>query len=409
MTSFIIEHQCPQCGAPAELEETDRLFNCDFCRVSSYLTVPDVFRYILPNNAPSDKSLFYFPYWRFKGMLFTCIRGKIDSRYIDISRQAIASPHVPYSLGFRSQTQKLRFATGDMPGTFLKPTLSKAALLNSLNDRFGPKPQKGLLHQAQIGETVSLLYAPLYLDGKLIDGILNKAVCQAPLAQISPLLENGQAPDWPLNFVPALCPECGWDLEGHKDALALNCDNCQTMWWARGGKLEKLTAAHTPDSSDQTVHIPFWRIKADIDGVELNSYADLIRVANQPKVAQPGWDKLPFYFWIPAFKANPHRFLTLASQVTAYQPGAPLDAGHPKGRRQGVNLPVQEAIESLELILAASIRPHRRAEELLKVLQIKARRLLLVYLPFREGPHDLVHQEMKIGISKGLLAHAKDL
>jgi PhnB protein len=26
MTSFQIEHQCPQCGAPASLEETDRLF-----------------------------------------------------------------------------------------------------------------------------------------------------------------------------------------------------------------------------------------------------------------------------------------------------------------------------------------------------------------------------------------------
>ena len=59
MTSFIIEHQCPQCGAPAELEETDRLFQCGYCRVKSYLTIPDYFRYTLPHHAPAGKELIY--------------------------------------------------------------------------------------------------------------------------------------------------------------------------------------------------------------------------------------------------------------------------------------------------------------------------------------------------------------
>ncbi|MGD9137268.1 MAG: hypothetical protein PVH42_10930, partial [Desulfobacterales bacterium] len=35
--NVLIEYQCPQCGAPATIEETDRLFTCQFCRVNSYL------------------------------------------------------------------------------------------------------------------------------------------------------------------------------------------------------------------------------------------------------------------------------------------------------------------------------------------------------------------------------------
>ena len=110
MTSFIIEHQCPQCGAPAELEETDRLFECGYCRVKSYLTVPDYFRYTLPHHAPAGKELIYFPYWRFKGMLFSCLKKNIDMRFLDVSHQALGSVHFPVNIGFRGQTQKLRFA-----------------------------------------------------------------------------------------------------------------------------------------------------------------------------------------------------------------------------------------------------------------------------------------------------------
>jgi hypothetical protein len=44
---FLIEYQCPQCGAPAILTETDRLFTCQFCRVKSYLLPGDYFRYVL--------------------------------------------------------------------------------------------------------------------------------------------------------------------------------------------------------------------------------------------------------------------------------------------------------------------------------------------------------------------------
>ncbi|MBT8341558.1 MAG: hypothetical protein HKP58_06805, partial [Desulfatitalea sp.] len=162
MPNFIIEHQCPQCGAPAELAETDRLFQCGFCRVSSFLSVPDVFHYLLPHNAPSGKELIYFPYWRFKGMLFACVPGDIKHRFVDVSQQAVHTPAIPFSLGFRSQTQRLRFATGDLAGTFIKPDHPRSVLIDNLNTRFCSRLSKPVLHQAQIGETLSLIYAPYY-------------------------------------------------------------------------------------------------------------------------------------------------------------------------------------------------------------------------------------------------------
>lgn len=409
MTSFIIEHQCPQCGAPAELEETDRLFQCDYCRVKSYLDVPGTFRYALPHRAPAGKELVYFPYWRFKGMLFFCVPGDIKNRFVDYSRQAIASVHFPFSLGFRSQTQKLRFAVTEAEGKFLKPEVTRAAIIEDVIANFSANVSKPILHQAQIGESLSLLYAPYYIEKRLMDAILNKPVGSATAEAVAPLAATGREPHWPLTFLSTLCPQCGWDLSGEKDALVLACDNCRTVWWPKGGKLEQLNAAHLPAPPDDTVYMPFWRIQADIDGIALNSYADLIQVANLPKVAQPGDAERKFHFWCPAFKVRPQTFLTYAAQATTHQVRQALASGHPKGRLQGVNLPLQEAVQSLTLIFTVFARPRQRMDEMLPGLRLHARRFLLVYLPFREGHHELTNASMNLAINKNLLKHAKNL
>jgi hypothetical protein len=408
--TFIIEHQCPQCGAPAELEETDRFFECGFCRVRSYLSVPDVFRYALPHHAPPGSQLIYFPYWRFKGMLFSCVPGSIQERFVDVNQQAILSAHFPFSMGLRSQTQKLRLAVAADEGIFLTPRLGKADLLKHLHEQFSLDLPKPILHQACIGETISLMYAPFYLAGRLMDGIINTAVENGAADAVEPLLQDRQEPSsWPLHFLATLCPNCGWDLSGERDALALTCTNCRSVWWSRKDKLERLAAAHVPDPRETTVYLPFWRIQADISGIQLNSYADLIHVANMPKVAQPGWEKLPFHFWSPAFKAQPRSFLRFAAHVTTAQPQDTPVPGLPEGAMRSVTLPLPEAVESLTLILAFFAKPRQRMEALLPTIKIKARRALLVYLPFQEGIHELIHPDMHLAISKNLLAHARNL
>jgi hypothetical protein len=121
--NFLIDHQCPQCGAPAELSETDRLFKCAFCKVSAYLMAHRYFRYVLPHNAPQGQELVYFPYWRFKGMLFSCLASGIRNRFLDVSQQAAQSTLFPASVGLRSQAMKLRFVSPETKGWFIKPVL----------------------------------------------------------------------------------------------------------------------------------------------------------------------------------------------------------------------------------------------------------------------------------------------
>ena len=409
MTAFIIEHQCPQCGAPAQLEETDRLFRCGYCRVNSYLTAPGFFRYTLPHKAPTGKELIYYPYWRFKGMLFSCLKKSIESRFLDVSHQALRSAHFPLNIGFRGQTQKLRFAAADARATFIKPDIPFDEVLAMWSQQYSARLPKPILHQDYIGETLSMIYAPFYLDAKVMDAVLDQPVSAMPADQIREGLLQADADIGDINLLATICPQCGWDLRGDRDSLALNCDNCHTLWWEKKGKLEQLKTAHMAADGDNWVYLPFWRIQADVSDLQLETYADLIKVANLPKVVQPGWDGVPFYFWNPAFKVRPQNYLTIAGNITINQPMDRPEAGIPIGTVRGVNLPLQEAVESLKLTLAGFLRPIERRPELIPGIQIRPRRFLLIYVPFREDAHELVQPRLNLAVNKSMLAHARNL
>jgi hypothetical protein len=68
------------------------MFACQYCRVKSYLMPDDFFRYALPHATAESQDLVYFPYWRFKGMLFFCGPSGLANRFVDVSHQAIVTP-----------------------------------------------------------------------------------------------------------------------------------------------------------------------------------------------------------------------------------------------------------------------------------------------------------------------------
>ena len=37
-------------------------------------------------------------------------------------------------------------------------------------------------------------------------------------------------PDDHIRFIAAICPGCGWNLDGQRDSLVLTCTNCQSAW-----------------------------------------------------------------------------------------------------------------------------------------------------------------------------------
>jgi hypothetical protein len=409
VTAFVIEHQCPQCGAPAELSETDRLLTCGFCRVKSYLTTPRYFRYVIPHRAPAGKEVFYYPYWRFKGMLFSCLPKRIENRFIDVSSQALESTVFPFNIGFRGQTQKLRFAAAEPDGVFIRPGIPFSGIFPRLGERYGPTPARSILHQEFVGETRSLIYAPYYFDPALKDGVTRQPVSNLRREEIQDGLFPADRRKWKIHFLAALCPRCGWNLGGDPDSLVLACENCRSAWMGKGGRFIPLNTVHFQKEGDDWVYLPFWRIEADVSPIVLKTYADLVKTANMPRVVQPGWDKMPFNFWNPAFKVRPQSYLTIATNVTLNQPRQKAAAGPPEGAAHSVTLPLGEAVESLKLNLANFMRPMETRVDLVPRIEIQARRFQLVYIPFQENRLELVQPRFNLAINKNVLAHARNL
>jgi hypothetical protein len=157
------------------------------------------------------------------------------------------------------------------------------------------------------------------------------------------------------------------------------------------------------------LYLPFWRLRAEISGIDLQSYADLVRMANLPKAVQNGWDDIPFRFWIPAFKIRPQLFLRLASHITVSQPRNELIPELPDDRIYPSTLPVKEAIESLAITLAEFIKPRRNMMERFHTIHIDAKSFTLVFVPFNEEHHEFIHQEYQIALNKNVMAHSKNL
>jgi hypothetical protein len=386
------------------MEETDRLFACKFCRVKSYLEVSDVFRYLLPSKAPESKELLYFPYWRFKGMLFSCAGNGVEHKFVDVSHQAISSPAFPVSLGLRSQALKLKFVTPDTEGRFLRPTQSLAHVEQSFDERLSKKLPKPVLHHAHIGETISLIYAPFYIENRLYDGVLNSPIASAAVSEIDMNQLPAETPNWRIHFMATLCPKCGWDLDGERDSLVLLCKNCTSAWYPVGNRLKQIKFGKHPTEDGDAIYLPFWRIKSDIKGLALDTYSDLIKVANIPKVAQSGWENIGFRFWVPAFKVRPKIFMQLSKNMTLAQLQTKIEANLPENRHYRINLPISEASQSLKVNLASFFRPKNRLIDILHTVKITAQSFVLVYVPFIEKHNQYIQPDLQFAINKNILA-----
>ena len=408
--NLLIEHQCPQCGAPATLAETDRLFTCGFCRVRSYLLPGDYFRYRLPSRAPAGRDIFYVPYWRFKGMLFSCVPDGVRQQFVDLSHLAVHSDLYPLSLGFRSQTLKLQFVTADSDARLLPAEQPLEAVMRIFQDRFLRRLPKPVYHQAHIGEHVSMIYAPYYAQGSLFDAVVNETTGRQLPAGFSQTAASGPRPDWQVRFLPTLCPGCGWDLEGEKDSLVLLCRNCRSAWQPGRQRLHRLDFAHmAAEKDEEVVYLPFWRIRAEVSDLNLASYADVVKIANLPKVPKKEWRQMPFRFWSPGFKIRPQTFLPLATKMTLARPPEAIADELPSGELYPVTLSLESAVESLKITLASFIKPRRVHFPRLPDFTITVAGFRLIYVPFVRRHHDLTQPEFQFTILTSQLRLAKSL
>ena len=389
--------------------ESDRLFVCGYCRVKSYLLTRAVPQYRLPPKAPKDRELIYFPFWRFKGMLFSCLPSGIHSQFIDTSHQACPSTHFPVSLGLRSQALTLEMVTAQTPGYFISPQTPLKGAMEIFSRRFTRGIAEPLLHQANIGETVSMIYAPYYRDRGLVDAVINRPVAGGTGLAWHPEEFPGGPARAHLHFIPTLCPGCGWDLTGTRDAQVLSCPNCRSLWQPGRAGFTTVPCAHAPADFPDPLYLPFWRIKADVTGITLDSYADLVRLANLPKAVQTAWETMPFHYWTPAFKVRPRVFLRLMQMLSTSLPPEQLEHRFPDSTCLTANLPVSEAVETLRTNLAGLIRPLERMPEVLSHISITPRKALILYLPFEDRHHELVSTALNLAVNKNQLSLARNL
>jgi hypothetical protein len=401
-----IEQGCPQCGAPVTLDETDRLLACPFCRTRLYLVAEGPFCYHIPPPpaVTTDGELLYVPYWRLRGSSFSVTASEVAHRFVDTSVLAVDLPEFPSSLGLRPQVLKLRYVSPATEGRFIAPALAADRAVPGLGG-----VQQGTFYREFIGERVSLIHAPLFLRGEtLIDAVLGKPVAVFTTDTRERLLKAPLAVRKPIRFVPTLCPRCGWDMEGERDSLVLVCRNCDSAWVCPADAFtpaEFTVMAPLPGTKEIAAYLPFWRMKPRIEGMEVATYADLIRVANLPKAITPAFAAAPLRFWSPAFKVNPALYLRWARQMTLLQPTGDEGDRLPGTPLYPVTLPLREAAEGIVITLAQMITDKRRLYPKLSGLRITLEESRLEYHPFLLQGNELLHASLRIALDRTALAY----
>jgi len=280
--------------------------------------------------------------------------------------------------------------------------------LRVAEDMFTASIPEPLFAKAFIGETLSQIYSPFYVTDRVFDAVLNRPVSRALPEDFDLSNMEGGKPNWRIEFLPALCPNCGWDLQGEKNALALACKNCNSLWMNRGMKFARVEFGFFPAETRDSIYFPFYRIQADVSGINLASYADLVKAANMAKVVQKGWEEKPFRFWTPAFKIRPQDFLFFSRNLTLSQPSEEEVPQLPEGEILPVTMPVAEAVESLKINLASFIKPPKMLP-VLDTIDVKARGVSLVYVPFQKSANELFQPAFNLRTTRTLIQYAKHL
>lgn len=267
--------------------------------------------------------------------------------------------------------------------------------------------QEAPLHRAFIGETTNLIYLPLSIDGdRFYDTVSKSLLCKIP-GDMS--LRFVKMKDWGVKFIPTLCPDCGWDMTGETDSLVLLCRNCDSAWKASYHGLEKVrySVIHTKDAG--ALYLPFWRLSAEIKEIGLNSYADLVRFANLPRVIRDEWEEKDITFWTPAFKVQPGLFLSASMKATVSQLAPEMSAPLPGGFVFSVNLPFGEAFESLKTILIEMAIPRKKFISIIDGISVTPVDRELVLVPFMDTGHELNQPQMHLSISRNTLKYGRNL
>jgi len=413
-----ISHSCPSCGGPVEMHEADRLTECPFCDVKNYMVGGKMLRFVLPDAIPDHidrESILYFPYLRFKGNIYTCSGRSVGFKVLDTTHRGIDAHLVPPSLGLRPQAMKITMARESLGGRFVKRRAKPAAVLKraeKLVDSVFESGTEEICHRAFIGESVSCLYLPLYIENDaLYDGILNRRLgttesAGAWLSNTDNLLPYNSS--WQPRFLAMICPRCGDTMEGEPDSIILHCFNCDSSWEEVKGRFQRVPCAVVA-SDERAVQLPFWRIRVESGGIDMKTMGDMLAVANQAVVIRDAHRRRGLEFWIPAVKIRPSVFITLAKGATLSQLKYPAGTAALSRNLQAVTLPGREAIQALKSVFAELSVNRKDVLPMLPKLSFSIKACTLVFLPFADTGHDYVQVHSGLSVASSVVRLGRKL
>lgn len=374
-------------------------------------------RFVLPDKAPEHirrQDLLYFPYLRFKGSVFDCDLTGVESKVLDTTHVAVAGGNLPITLGVRPQAMKITPAMDSMTGRFIRVSEKMVDLFRrakKLANSFSSSAQGELLHTAFIGETISCLYLPAYIHkGQVYDAVLNRPLVAAAALEKRERTTFRYQQSWTPRFLSTLCPRCGSAMDGEHDSLVLVCRNCTTFWHEEGGRFRLLNHSVISDDGSERFSLPFWRIAVQAEGVSLDTLGDFLRQTNQPVVVRPEHDNRGLSLWVPAIKIRPKMLLHLAKSMTISQLRLPEGGQQLVRQLHPVTLPLQEAVQSLKTILAASALNKKRLYPALPAITLRQQGAArLVFLPFHQRGHDLIQAHTAMTIARAVLRCGRTL
>jgi hypothetical protein len=144
-------------------------------------------------------------------------------------------------------------------------------------------------------------------------------------------------------------------------------------------------------------------MKVQLSGINLQSYADLVRFANLPRAIKKEWEKIGIFFWAPAFKLQPRMFLRLAKQMTILQPHEEFKEEVPTSALHPVSLDSNDAFDSIMITLAHMTKKKNRIFPLLPHVEMSLKKTSLVYFPFTLKGTDFIQTRMQFSIQRNAL------
>jgi DNA-directed RNA polymerase subunit RPC12/RpoP len=425
-----IEYQCPQCGAPIFLEETDRLLSCNYCRVRLLGVFDGYSSYYLPPRTAQLKDIIFIPYWRFKGTAYSCEPGGVSHRIVDTTRCAAALAGAPYSLGLRPQVLTLKPVMPATVGRFLKIDLELEKVVDRVKERtlpdvedFGlrlsvPEVKKeksenngAAMHDDEfvpytefVGDVSSLIYSPTLVRGQTLYDAVSKQPLAALSGESAEIVDStGPADKKGIKFIPALCPRCGWDLEVAQNSVVAVCNNCNSAWQSMTSGMISVDFEIVPGEGESLLYLPFWKIKPEVTGVKLDNYADLAKLANVPWLPQDSWAELDFNFWVPAFHLPPPLFSKFSKRMTLMQKKKEPIKDLKDVRLHPASLSVHAVTAWLKVALFDMAAAKPKLLGRIGEVGVKVRSFILSYIPFQRYGDELIESSAKLRVSETAL------